>query len=61
MVRANKSLLMSSHILSGTKFNEDNPDLDFLVNPKQSDYNEEKAKAVYYFNIGTKASATYSS
>jgi hypothetical protein len=60
MVKANRSLLMSSHILSGTKFKEDNPDLDYLVNPKQSDYNEENNKAVNFINIGTKASTTYS-
>jgi P pilus assembly chaperone PapD len=55
MVNPNKSLLVSSHILSGTKFKEDNPDLDFLVNPKQSDYEEEKKQVVLINNIGTEA------
>jgi hypothetical protein len=44
MIRPNRSLLVSSHILSGSKFKDDNPDLDFLVNPKQSDYFDNKVK-----------------
>jgi hypothetical protein len=44
---------MSSHILSGSRFKEDNPDLEYLVNPKQSDYKEEikEKDKVYRLNI----------